>query len=148
MKCRHPAVALAAISTLLTGGASFVRAQSVESMLPAHTVVYMGTNDVDALVKATKTTALGKILGEEEVRDFLKKPLGLIHAELQKGVDALKAAEPAAAELSIDPMTILNGPYGRAFLAITHFELPSPPKEGEKMGKPDIGLVVGLEPRA
>lgn len=117
-----------------------------ETMLPNGTLLYVGTDDLDALVKRTAASPVGKILAEQEVKDFLAKPLAQMRKAIDEGV-AMAKQQPQLAGVDIDLDKILAGPYGRAFLAITHFEFGL--KEGAlDPNAIDVGLVIGLEPKA
>jgi hypothetical protein len=117
-----------------------------ESILPKGTLLYVGTDDLDALVQRTKSSPMGKILVEQEVKDFLAKPLGELRKALDQGI-AMAKQQPGLESIDLDVDKILAGPYGRAFVAMTQFDLSF------KEGRPDptaldVGLVFGLEPRA
>lgn len=117
-----------------------------ESMLPIGTLVYVGTDDLEALVKRTAASPMGKILAEQEVKDFLAKPLAQARKAIDEGV-AMAKQQPQLAGVDLDLDKILAGAYGRAFLAITHFEFGL--KENAlDPNAIDVGLVIGLEPKA
>ena len=117
-----------------------------ESILPNGTLLFAGTDDFDTLVKRTKGSPLGKILAEQEVKDFLAKPIAEMRKAIDQGV-AMAKQQPQLASLDLDVDKILAGAYGRAFLAITHFDFEL--KDGAlDPNAIDVGLVIGLEPRA
>ncbi len=136
------------VGALCFSGVAFGQSQSSaprpESLLPESTIFYVGTDDLDAMAARCKAAPVGKILAEQEVKEFLEKPL----AELKKAIDqglAQAKQHPALAQIDLDPAKLLNGPYGRAFVAVTHVQLPPP--EAFDPAAIDVGLVIGLEPR-
>lgn len=115
-----------------------------EALLPPDTLMYVGTDDIDAMRAAAADSPLGRIFGEEEVREFLEKPM----AELKKLVDtglAMAKNEPALAGVDLDPQKMMSAPFGRGFIAITSFSIP--PDVKHDPSKLDLGFVFGLEPR-
>jgi len=89
---------------------------------------------------------MGKIFAEQEVKDFLAKPLAQARKAIDEGI-AMAKQQPQLASLDLDVDKILAGSYGRAFLAITNFDFAM--KDGAL--DPNailVGLVIGLEPRA
>ncbi len=115
-----------------------------EALLPPDTLMYLGTDDLAAMRAAGALSPLGQLMGEQEVKEFLDKPM----AELRKAVDmgmAMAKQQPALANVDLDIDKLMAGPYGRAFLAITHMHLPV-----EAIKNPtliDLGIVLGVEPR-
>jgi hypothetical protein len=134
---------------LLFAGAAAGQTQSSgsrpESLLPQGTIFFAGTDDLDAMLTKCKAAPIGKIFAEQEVRDFLQKPKEELRKLLDQGL-AVAKQHPALANIELDPDKILAGPYGRAFVALTHVQLP--PAERFDPAAMDIGLVLGLEPRA
>ncbi len=111
-----------------------------EAILPPDTLAYLGTDDVEAMRASAKASPSGQILAEQEVKEFFDKPL----AELRKAIDAglaLAKQEPTLADVELNPDKMLAGPYGRAFVALTHFQLPTV----EAPTSFDVGLVIGIE---
>jgi len=138
--------ASAVAQTAANAGQTAAPSPRPESILPQGTLIYFGTDDLDGLVQRTKTAPMGKILVEQEVKDFLAKPLGDLRKAIDQGV-AMAKQVPGLESVELDVDKILAGPYGRAFFAFTQFDLAF------KDGRPDpasidIGLVIGLEPRA
>jgi len=138
--------ASAVAQTAANAGQTAAPSLRPESILPQGTLIYFGTDDLDGLVQRTKTAPMGKILVEQEVKDFLAKPLGDLRKAIDQGV-AMAKQVPGLESVELDVDKILAGPYGRAFFAFTQFDLAF------KDGRPDpasidIGLVIGLEPRA
>jgi len=116
-----------------------------EQLLPPETILYVGTDDVDVLLGRGRHTPVGRILAEPEMKDFLEKPIAEFRKLVEQGVAAAKQL-PALAPVDLNPEKLLAGPFGRAFLAVTHVHLP--PAEAFDPAAIDLGLVVGLEARA
>jgi hypothetical protein len=128
-----------------------VRAQNApprpEALLPEQTILYVGTDDLSAMVAHTRASPIGKILAEQEMKDFLEKPAAEVRKLLDQGLAAAKQ-HPALAQVDVNLDKILAGEYGRAFFAMTHLTLPAPEAFDPANPKIDVGLVIGLEPRA
>ncbi len=131
----------------VVGIADFAHAQSTlrpEALLPPDTLMYVGTDDFEAARAAGALGPMGRVMAEQEVKEFLEKPL----AELRKAIDmgvAMAKQQPALAGVEMDIDKMMAGPYGRSFLAITHLHLPV--EAAKNPALIDIGLVVGIEPR-
>ena len=140
-------VLVAALAPIGRGVAQQTAAPSPrpDAMLPNGTLFFVGTDDLDALVQRTAASPIGKILAEQEVKDFLAKPVAELRKAIDEGIAAAKK-EPQLANVDLDLDKILAGPYGRAFLAITQFEFGL--KDGAlDPSAIDVGLVLGLEPK-
>lgn len=129
------------------GLADLAAAQSAlrpEALLPPDTLMYVGTDDFEATRAAGALAPMGRVMAEQEVKEFLDKPF----AELRKAIDmgvAMAKQQPALAGVDMDIDKLMAGPYGRSFFAITHMHLPV-----EAVKDPtliDLGFVVGIEPR-
>ena len=68
---------LAVLILAVTPAASLGQ-DGAEAFLPEDAILYMGSADLDAFIAETKSKAMGKIFEEEEVQDFLEKPLGMV----------------------------------------------------------------------
>lgn len=119
-------------------------------LLPAETLVYFGTDSVQAGAQASQNTAMSRILGEAEVRAFLSKPTAAANAVLKSILEQAKGEMgdmPAEFEvpddLEIDlSMGTGDANLGRVFFALTHVRMPMSPDDPPI---PDIGLVFGIE---
>lgn len=112
------------------------------ALVPANTLLYVGTPSVQAGAIAARKSAMRRILDEPEVKAFLQKPVGQADKALAELIE--KSGLPADARPKVTLAGMMGGdegvPIGRFFLALTHFGLPA----GDG-GTPDVGLVVGLE---
>ena len=143
---RLPAALTLLLPTLVLPAApASAQASRPEALLPPETIFYVGTDDVQAMREQSKSSALSKIMNEEEVQEFLKKPTSMIRSWLELGLQEMKNV-PGLADVEIDPDKILAGAYGNAFVALTHVAMP-PIVDGAPDGEPDLGLVIGLEAR-
>src|SRR5262249_57454773 len=100
-----------------TGGQTTGTSTRPVSILPKGTLLYLGTDDLDALVQRTKTSPTGKILAEQEVKDFLAKPLGELRKAIDEGVGMAKQV-PGLEKVKVAVDKILAGPFGRHFGAL------------------------------
>ncbi|MSR46946.1 MAG: hypothetical protein EXS13_07770 [Planctomycetes bacterium] len=115
-----------------------------ESLLPADTMLFFGTDDLEALRASAADSPMGRVMSEPEVQEFLAQPLAELKKAIDMGVAAAKQ-HPALAELKLDFEKIKAAPFGRGFVAITHLDLP--PEMVKDPSRADLGFVVGLEPR-
>jgi hypothetical protein len=116
------------------------------ALLPANTILYVGTPSLQAGAEASKNSAMRKILDEPEVKAFLQKPVSAADKSLQELI--AKSGLPPEATPKISLASMLSGegggvPIGRFFVALTHVSLPAPGAAGP--GEPDVGLVLGIE---
>ena len=116
-----------------------------EALLPPDTLMYFGTDDLDAVHLAGAGSPLGQILAEEEMQEFLAKPLETLRKAIDEGL-AMAKQEPSLAGVDLDLTKLKSAPFGRCFFAITHLDLPA--DMATDPSKFDLGLVVGLEPRS
>jgi hypothetical protein len=115
-----------------------------ETMLPSDTLLFMGTDDFDAMRAAAIDSPMGRIFSEPEVTEFLAEPLAQLKQMVDVGV-AMAKQQPALAGVDLDLEKLKNAPFGRGFFAITHVDVPL--ELLQDPSKLDLGLVVGLEPR-
>ena len=139
--------ALAAV--LVTCLPAVVAPQDPAELFPAHTLLYFGTDSVQAGAQAARTTAMAKILDEAEVRAFMHKPMaaadGVLKAMLAEASDQMGGMPGGEIpdiklNLSPDPESFA---VGQAFMGLTHIGMPDF-TTGEDAA-PDIGLVLGVE---
>lgn len=97
----------------------------LEDLLPTETLLFCSIGDLTLAMEQASTMPFFKILNEEEVGLFLKKPLARIEAYLP-GSELLDGAM-----------------IKRAFLAVTHINLPG--EGAPQSAAPEIGLVIGVE---
>ena len=71
-------------------------AQSGPQILPDHTLFFVGSDDVDAFLREARSKPLGRILKEQEVQDFLEKPMAMLHVAIQGAL--LEARQHEAAQ--------------------------------------------------
>ena len=62
----------AVAQTAANAGQTAAPSPRPESILPQGTLIYLGTDDLDGLVQRTKTAPMGKILAEQEVKDYCR----------------------------------------------------------------------------
>jgi hypothetical protein len=143
---RHAILTVVALAPCAQGQVTTAApAHRPESILPKKTLLFLGTDDLDALNARLRSEPLGKILAEQDVKDFLAKPLGQARKLIDEGIAAAKQV-PELADVELDFDKICSGHYGRAFFAITDFACGV--KEGELDPQAlDLGFVIGLEPR-
>ncbi len=115
-----------------------------ETLLPSDTLLFMGTDDVDAMRAAAADSPMGRIFSEPEVTEFLAQPMVQLKQMLDMGV-AMAKQQPALAGVDLDLEKLKSAPFGRGFFAITHVQLPR--EVLQDPSKLDLGIVVGLEPR-
>ncbi len=113
------------------------------ALVPANTLLYLGTPSLQAGALAARKSAMRRILDEPEVKAFLQKPVSQADKVLVELIE--KSGLPAGARPKVTLAGMLGGedgvPMGRFFVALTHLTLPS----GDADGEPDVGLVLGLE---
>jgi len=116
-------------------------------ILPADTIIYIGTDSARASAHAATKTAMAKILREPEVRAFLQEPLSAAEAILTSMMSAapVELGELPGKQLSLGWLggLLMGGEepaVGRAFMAITHIAIPV-----DATSMPDIGLIIGAE---
>lgn len=134
--------AAAALAAALTPAAT-AKESSLARLLPPDTLLLAGIEDVDAYRAAQQDMPLYRILAEDEVQAFLEKP----KAKLAEAIEALEGTirqQPGFEDFDLSIPQLLEGRYGRLFLAVTHVTLPDP-QAG--LPFPDIGLVIGVEAR-
>ena len=132
-------VRIASAQTTTDGGLAPERA------LPAKTLLAIGTDDLEELLKQAGSSPVGRIFKEEEVKAFLEKPIGLARQQLDAGLAKVRE-NPAFAGAELDPAKLLAGPFGTAFFAITDLSLPdAAPATPESL---ELGIVIGLQPKA
>jgi hypothetical protein len=135
-------LALAALVLFLASPFS-VHAQApdaVDKILPADTLFYMGIDDYALFEKYAESMPMAKILKEEEVQEFLKKPSQYLAKNMDEVKNLLKSeSEALAAELD----RMMNLKLARFFVAVTHIKLPSMEGPGASQ-LPDVGLAVGF----
>ncbi|MBM4013657.1 MAG: hypothetical protein FJ293_01665 [Planctomycetes bacterium] len=115
-----------------------------EALLPPDTVLFMGTDDVDAMRAGAADSPVGRIFGEAEVTEFLAQPMTQLKQMVDMGV-AMAKQQPALAGVDLDIEKLKSAPFGRGFFAITHIQFPR--EILQDPSKLDLGIVVGLEPR-
>src|SRR5688572_4627941 len=115
-----------------------------EALLPEQTFLYVGTDDVEAMKVKGRAAPLGRILAEQEMKDFLEKPIAKLRQTIEQGLAQAKQ-HPALAQVDVNVDKLMAGPYGRAFFAVTHVQLPSP--DAFDPSQIDAGVVIGIEPR-
>ena len=121
-------------------------------LLPAGSLLYVGTDSIKAGSEASKNTAMSKILDEAEVRAFLHRPTRAAEAVMKlmmeqasselgdmPGLAGLSDSEMNL-ELDLNPSESVGLSLGQGFVALTHFAMPS-----ESTPMPDVGLVVGVQ---
>lgn len=127
-------VALTSASSALAGGA-----KNLDELLPENTLFYIGIDDYTLFEKYAESMPVSKILEEEEVIEFLKKP----KAYLEKNMEEVKAMIAAQSEeLAAELDKIMGFKLARFFAAATHLKFPSPEEAGPPI--PDIGLCMGF----
>ena len=140
-------VTLVTTASLLLAGA-FAPAggeiQDPAALLPANTLMYVGSPSLQAGAAASKNSAMRRILDEPEVKAFLQKPVQAADKALVALLD--RSGLPAEARPKMTLAGMMGGeealPMGRFFVALTHVSLPAGEAAGEE---PDVGLVIGLE---
>lgn len=115
-----------------------------EALLPPDTLLYVGTSDFEALRASAHASPLGRVFAEQEMKDFLEKPLAMLGKAIDQGV-AMARGHEAFAGVELDPQKMLAGPYGRTFFAMTHLVIP--PNVAQDPSGLDLGMVLGIEAR-
>ena len=79
MQPLRPAVLMTLAASLLapSGWGQDTAVVRPEAMMPESTLFYMGTDDMQALMASARESAMGRIMREDEVKEFLD--LSLIH---------------------------------------------------------------------
>jgi hypothetical protein len=138
------------LATLVTAAILTVPATQLSddpaNLLPANTLMYFGTQSVQAGSDAAKSSAMHMILNEAEVKAFLTKPVSAVDSFLQQMLKEADVTDVDPKRLSLADMISGSGdgaPIGRVFMALTHVSLPEPGPNSSPV--PDIGLVAGLE---
>lgn len=115
-----------------------------EALLPPDTLMFIGTDDVDAMRAAAADSPIGRVFAEPEVTEFLAQPMAQMRQMLDMGV-AMAKQQPALAGVDLDLEKMKSAPFGRGFFAITHVDLPLEVlKDPSRL---DFGFVIGIEPR-
>lgn len=143
MKTRNALLAAFMLPVLiLFGAAAVAQDKGIDQLLPPDTLFYIGMDDFQLMEKYAETMPITKILMEEEVVDFFKKPKEYIDKNMaeMKAMLSEKSEELAA---KLDSMMDLK--LQRFFMAMTHFKLPSMDGGGAEFNPiPDVGLAVGF----
>ncbi|MGQ0552338.1 MAG: type II secretion system protein GspG [Planctomycetota bacterium] len=113
------------------------------ALCPPDTLLYFGTQSVLKGAQNSHKSAMSRILGEPEVREFLKQPVSAADKALQQMLKQSEISEADAQRFSIASMMGggAGAPVGQLFLALTHITIP----ERDESTTPDIGLIVGME---
>ncbi|MHC4941561.1 MAG: type II secretion system protein GspG [Planctomycetota bacterium] len=112
----------------------------VDKLLPPDTLFLAGVEDCALMDKYAESMPFTKILQEEEVVAFLKKPTEFVKESLEK-IKAKVAEKSEALAAEIDKICDLRP--SRYFMAITHLGLPSM-EGGGGPPIPDLGIVFGV----
>jgi len=118
--------------------------EKIEDLLPSETLVFVCTEDMKLARENEESMPLSKILKEDEVEEFLKKPKEFLWNMFNQ-LKELAAEEETLKNADLNIEKFLDADVGRFFFALTNLTLP---EEGtpNPMGLiPDIGLLVGAE---
>lgn len=118
--------------------------EKIEDLLPAETLVFVCTEDMKLARDNEDSMPLFKILKEDEVVEFLKKPKEFLWNMFNQ-LKEMAAEEETLKNADLNIEKFLDADVGRFFFALTNLTLP---EEGtpNPMGLiPDIGLLVGAE---
>jgi len=115
--------------------------KNFEEILPADTLLFMGIDDYGLFQKYAESMPISKILAEEEIDEFLKKPklfmetqLGMLKKQFGEGNEAMIAEMEKIKDLEAS----------RLFFAITHIDMPDM-NDQSAPPMPDIGITLGLK---
>ncbi len=142
-----PTIALTLLSFLGVSQAIAMPQDSgkkIEDLLPSETLVFCCTEDMKLARENEDSMPLSKILKEDEVEEFLKKPKEFLWNTIAQLKE--KAAEDETLKnIDFDCEKFLNADVGRFFFALTNLTLPEAGTPGPMGLIPDIGLLIGAE---
>jgi hypothetical protein len=122
-------------------GAKDEGATSADQLLPPDTLFLAGVDNYALMEKHAESMPMTKILQEEEVVAFLKKPTEFVK-EFIKKLKSMAAEKNEALAAEMDKIFDLKP--SRYFFAITHLGLPSMDGGGSGPPMPDLGIAIGI----
>jgi len=113
--------------------------KAFDEILPEGSIFYMGVDDYALFLKNAESMPMAKILNEEEMVEFLKKPKAYMEESLGQ-MKKMLAAESEALAAEVD--RILGLEMTRFFGALTHATLPDMNDPSKMI--PDFGVTFGF----
>jgi len=114
---------------------------STDKLLPRDTLLYFSIDDYGLYKKYAQSMPLEKILAEEEVVEFLKKPKEYLESKIGFYKEMLSAQGEGLGD-DLDSLLVLD--LSRVFFALTHVTLPPMDEEAQDPPIPDVGVAIGL----
>jgi|GEM_PF-2800020 len=117
---------------------------NIDELLPHDTILFFGTDDLMLAAEYARSMPLNKILQEEEVVEFLKKPKEFVMKMLQQ-LQGMAAQQESMKGVDFDLERFCEAEIGHSFFAITHITLPDVDAPPPISCVPDVGMVFGVE---